>query len=186
MKFTFVSLFISFFFGINMMFAQVTPFNQDTVEAIKEFRNLYRYENFYISGQPSYEAMRWLKNKGVITIINLRTAKENQDFAEASFNEDSAARQMGFKYYSIPVDGTKDYTPAKLDQMSNLLAEDKPVLIHCTSANRATYFFMAYLIKNRSYSIDKAIEIGKKLTFSFPLENLLNTRITMDVTPDKM
>lgn len=168
------------------MLPQVTSVNQDTFEAIKGFRNLYRYENYYLSGQPSYEALQWLRSRGVNTIINLRSAKENQDFAEASFNEDSVAMQMGFNYYSIPVDGTKDYTPAKLEEMSVLLTEDKPVLIHCLSAGRATYFFMAYLIKYRDYSIDEAIEVGKRVAFSFPLENLLNIKITMNVMPDIM
>jgi uncharacterized protein (TIGR01244 family) len=186
MKFIIVCCFYSFFFCIDTMLAQVTPANQDTVEVIKGFRNLYQYDNFYLSGQPSYEALQWLKSRGVNTIINLRTPKENQDFAEASFNEYAVAMQMGFSYHSIPVDGTKDYTPAKLEEMSVLLAEDKPVLIHCLSAGRATYFFMAYLIKYRGYGIDEAIEVGKGVAFSFPLENLLNIKITMNVAPDKM
>jgi protein tyrosine phosphatase (PTP) superfamily phosphohydrolase (DUF442 family) len=127
--------------------------------------------------------MQWLKGKGVGSIINLRTAKENQDFAGASYNEESVAAQMGLAYHSIPVDGSKDYTPAKLDEMAGLLTGDKPVFIHCASAVRATNFFMAYLVKYKHYGIDEAIEIGKHLNFSFPLENLLDTKITMKALP---
>ena len=182
MKTTSITLFFCFFFT-STMFAQVTIVNRDTVEAIQGFRNMYRYQNFYLGAQPTYEAVQWLKSKGVSTIINLRSAKENQDFTSASFNEESVAAQMDFKYYSIPVDGAKDYTPAKLDELAGLLAGDKPVFIHCAGAARVTYFFMAYLIKYRSYGMDEAVEIGKKLTFSLPLENLLDTKITMKALP---
>jgi protein tyrosine phosphatase (PTP) superfamily phosphohydrolase (DUF442 family) len=167
------------FLSMNNLYSQPTDVDRDSVEVINGFRNFYKYQNIYLSGQPSYEALQWLKNQGVGVIINLRSEKENQDFTAASFNEESIAASMGFKYYSIPVDGTKDYTPDKLKELTNLLTEDDPVLIHCAGAGRVTHFFMAYLVKSRGYEIDKAIEIGKKLTFSFPLENLLNIEITM-------
>jgi len=186
MKSIFIALFFSVCFFMDTMFAQVTHVNADTVETIHGFRNLYRYQNFYLSAQPTYETLQYLRSKGVGTIINLRSEKENQDFTTASFNEESVTIQMGFKYYSIPVDGIKDNTPAKLDEMSVLLTEEEPVVIHYASAGRVTNFFMAYLIKYRSYGIDEAIEIGKKLTFSFPVENLLNTKITMKAQTDKM
>jgi protein tyrosine phosphatase (PTP) superfamily phosphohydrolase (DUF442 family) len=179
MKNFFIALFFLCFFCMSTLFAQVTPVNRDTVETIQRFKNIYRYQNFYLGGQPSYEAMQWLKSKEVSIIINLRSAKENQDFTAVSFNEESVAVQMGFKYHSIQVDGIKDYTPAKLDEMAGLLMGDKPAFIHCAGAGRVTYYFMAYLIKYKNYGIDEAIEIGKKLTFSFPLENLLDTKITM-------
>jgi len=166
-------------FNLNRLNAQVTDVDSDSVENITGFRNLYKYQNYYLGAQPSYEALQWLRNLGVGLIINLRSEKENQDFTAASFNEESVAALMGFKYYSIPVDGSKDYTPEKLQELTNLLTKDDPVLIHCAGAGRVTYFFMAYLVKSRGYEIDRAIEIGKKLTFSFPLENLLDTKITM-------
>lgn len=162
-------------------FEHVASLNRVTVETIEGFKNIYRYQNFYIGAQPSYEALEWLKSNGVSTIINLRTPKENQDFASSSFNEEFVSTKMGFTYYSLPVDGIKDYTPSKLAEMAGYLTDEKPVFIHCAGAVRATYFFMAYLIKYRNYGIDKAIEIGKKLTFSFPLENLLDSKITITI-----
>ncbi len=91
---------------------------------------------------------------------------------------------MGFKYHVVPEDGVKDYTPAKLDEMAALLREDNPVFVHCAWAVRVTHLFMAYLIKYKNYEIDEAIEIGKKLTFTLPLENLLDRKITMKIQPE--
>lgn len=184
MKTIFIALCCICFFCMSTLFAQVMPVNRDTVETIQGFRNIYRYQNFYLGAQPNYEALHWLKSKGVRTIINLRTAKENQDFTLSSFNEEAIAVQMGFNYHAVPVDGVKDYTPAKLDEMAALLKEDNPVFIHCAGAIRVTHLFMAYLIKYKHYEVDEAIEIGKKLTFSFPLENLLDCKITMKILPE--
>ncbi|MCK4699702.1 MAG: hypothetical protein KAT38_05195 [Bacteroidales bacterium] len=54
-------------------------------------------------------------------------------------------------------------------------------MIHCASAGRVTHFFMAYLIKNKGYSINEAVEIGKSLKFSLPLEKLLETEISLEI-----
>jgi protein tyrosine phosphatase (PTP) superfamily phosphohydrolase (DUF442 family) len=163
--------------------AQGTLVKNDTVETIQEFKGIYRYQRFYLGSQPSYEALQWFRSKDISIIINLRSAKENKDFAAASYDEESLAKQMGFIYHSIQVDGNKDYTPVKLEEMASILSCGKSVFIHCAGAGRVTNFFMAYLIKYQNFEVDEAIEIGKKLTFSFPLENLLDKKITMKAIP---
>lgn len=154
----------------------------DSVEVINTFKNLYRYQNFYIGGQPNLEALQWLKSQGVNKIINLCTEKEIVHFSENAYNEMDNAENLGFVYHNIPVDASKDYSPEKLDLFSNYLAGDEKVLIHCAGGWRATDFFMAYLIKNRGYTINEAVEIGKKLKYSLPLEKLLDVEISMNVT----
>jgi protein tyrosine phosphatase (PTP) superfamily phosphohydrolase (DUF442 family) len=163
------------------IFAQYKDNQSDSVKVIKEFRNLYQYQHFYLSGQPTYEALQWLKSNGVKKIINLRTDRENSEFSATAFNEESMARQLGFEYHSLPVDGTKDYIPAKLDTLASLLQSEDITLIHCFSASRATQFFMAWLVKYRDYSLNQAVAVGKQTTFSLPLEGLLGTEILMEV-----
>jgi protein tyrosine phosphatase (PTP) superfamily phosphohydrolase (DUF442 family) len=161
--------------------AQVNSAKKDTVEVINDFKNLYHYQNYYISVQPTYETLLWLHARGVQVIINLRSEKENTDFTSGAFNEANISREMGYEYYSIPVDGQKDYTPAKLDTLSVLLNRKDPVFLHCASAGRATDFFMAYLVKCKGYSINEAAEIGRKMRFSLPFEKLLDTKINLEV-----
>jgi len=161
-------------------FTQVNDNRTDSVEAIQNFRNLFRYQNFYLSGQPAYETLLWLKERGAQTIINLRTENENSEFADGAFNEEKLSREMGFSYITFPVDGLQDYNPEKLKSFSDLLAKDEIILIHCASAIRATNFFMAYLVANRGYTIDEALAIGRKIRFSLPLEKLLGAEIHME------
>lgn len=172
------TIFISVLISCNTQ-AQSQIKECDSVKVIKEFRNFYQYGNFYLAGQPTLEQFQWLKNHGVKKIINLRSEKEIKDFTDFSFDEKSNAEKMGFEYHSIPIDGIKDYSPENLDLLANLLNNDGKVLIHCTGAGRVTDFFMAWLVKAKGYSIDEAVEVGKKLKFSIPLEKLLDKEFTL-------
>ena len=89
------ALFLLCFLCMSRLFAQGTPVNRDTVETIAGFKSIYRYQNYYLGSQPTYEALQWLKSKDVSIIINLRSVKENKDFSTVSFNEESLAVQMG-------------------------------------------------------------------------------------------
>jgi protein tyrosine phosphatase (PTP) superfamily phosphohydrolase (DUF442 family) len=149
------------------------------VEVIRDFKNLYRYQNFYLGGQPTYETLIWLRSHGVKTIINLRSEKENTEFSGSAFNEVDIARATGFEYYSVPVDGIKDYTPEKLASLATLLVSNDSTLIHCASGGRATDFFMAYLVKNKGYSVNEAVGVGRQLKFSLPIEKLLDCKINV-------
>ena len=180
MKSRIIFLIFSFLVVFNLN-AQDNIGKTDTVEVIKDFKNLYRYQNFYLSGQPTLEALLWFKSQGVTKIINLRSETENKGFSESAYNEKANAQQLGFEYHSIPVDGTKDYSPEKLEVFLSLVNKNEKTVIHCASAGRVTHFFMAYLIKNKGYTINEAVEIGKSLKFSLPLEKLLDTEISMEI-----
>jgi protein tyrosine phosphatase (PTP) superfamily phosphohydrolase (DUF442 family) len=168
------------FVSVTNLYAQVSPVKKDTVEVINDFKNLYHFQNYYISAQPAYETLQWLRSRGVRIIINLRSEKENADFTQSAFNEANLCRDMDFEYYSVPVDGMKDHTPAKLDTLSVLLNKNDQICLHCASGGRATDFFMAYLVKSKGYTVNEAAGIGRKLKFSLPLEKLLNIKINLE------
>jgi protein tyrosine phosphatase (PTP) superfamily phosphohydrolase (DUF442 family) len=157
---------------------------ENSVQIIEGYSNLYRYQNFYLGGQPTIEELRWLKLQGVTKIINLRSEEENKVYSDYAYNEKSIAEELGFEYINIPVDGTKDYTAEKLEEISNQLSTNDKLLLHCNTAGRVTNFFMAYLIKSRGFTINKAVELGKKLKYSNPLEQLLGIEINMEVSKD--
>lgn len=177
--FSFIFCFyFSLVFNLN---AQDNIGNSEKVEVIKDFKYLFRFQNFYISGQPTLEALQWLKSQGVIKIISLRSEKENIEYSEYAYDEKTNTQKLGFEYYSIPVDGSKDYSPEKLEVFLSLINNDEKILIHCLSAVRATNFLMAYLIKHKGYTINEAVKIGRSINFLFPLEKLLGTEISMEI-----
>lgn len=178
---TSVFFFLSSLFFVFNLNAQDHWGNRDSVEVIEDYENLFRFDNFYLSGQPTLELLRWLKSQGVTKIINLRSGGENTTFTEEAYNEQAVAKELGFEYKNIPVEGITDYTPEKLQDFSELINENEKILIHCRSAGRVTYFFMGYLIKTCGYSLNEAIEVGKELKFTFLLEKLLDTEINMEI-----
>jgi protein tyrosine phosphatase (PTP) superfamily phosphohydrolase (DUF442 family) len=149
------------------------------VETIEDFEDLYRYKNYYISGQPSLEALKWLQSQGVAGVINLRSEGENEDFTASSFEENSIVEELGMKYYRIPVSGRDGYSPENLATMAEMIGKHDKVLIHCAGAGRATSFLMGYLVKYKGYTLDEAIDVGQELTYFLSLENLLDIEITM-------
>ena len=155
--------------------------NDESVEVIKIVNTIYHYDNIYLGGQPTLEELEGLRSKGISKIINLRTDEENRQFTESAYNEMDEAEDLGFVYSSVPVAPARDYSPEKLDEFIAQVNDNENIFVHCASGGRATYFLMAYLVKERGYSIDKAVDIGKQMRFDFPLERLLNVKISMKV-----
>ena len=169
---------LMFLFNLN---AQDHPGNKGTVDVIEDYENLFRFDNFYLSGQPTLELLHWVKSQGVTKIINLRSREENATFAKEAYNECAVAKELGFEYKNIPIEEATDYTPETLLDFSALMNEDEKIMIHCRTAWRVTCFFMAYLIETRGYSLNEAIEVGKEVKFTFPLEKLLDAEINMEI-----
>ena len=161
--------------------AQSLAAQGDSVQKIKEFHNLYQYKHFYISAQPTLEALRWLQQEGVQEVINLRSGKERKDYEEMAYDEARLTAELGMSYDTVPISWPEDYKPAKLRKVSDLLAGKEKVMIHCTSGGRASQFFVAYLIQEEGYSVDDAMAVGRKMRFSSPLEKLLGKTLTCQI-----
>src|SRR6185295_14063047 len=95
---------------------------------------------FCSGGQPTTAQLSELKAQGITTVINLRVVGEAGFDAPA---EEADVKKLGMKYFHIPVSGQ---TP-KDEQADEFLkitddAKNRPVFIHCASANRVGAFFM--------------------------------------------
>ncbi len=180
MKTPIIALMLSLFLAFTSQ-AKTKTVKTDSVEIIKEFKGAFKYQNYYLSAQPSLEALRWYKSQGASTIINLRTEKENKSFTDYAFNEENMAKELGLDYHCLPIGGSKDYTPENLEAFAKLIEGDKKLLIHCRSAGRVTTLFMAYLVKYKAYSVNEAAHIGRQLKFSLPLEKMLDKEISLEM-----
>jgi uncharacterized protein (TIGR01244 family) len=120
-------------------------------------------DDLYISGQPTAEGLRQLHDKGVTTVVNLRTPEE---MAHIGFDEAAEVARLGMKYVYLPVRGSADmpYSPATVDGFSRALKEaNGGVLLHCTVAWRASHLWSAYLIRERGMSVDSALNQGRAI-----------------------
>jgi len=153
-----------------------------SVEKLENADNLFHSDRFYFSGQPSEETLSWLKNEGVELVINLRAESENAKHTKENFDEEKLVKSQGTIYVSLPLSSPETYCPETVEKLAKAIEEHNgKILIHCASCGRVTNLWMAYLIKFESFSVDEAIEVGKQLKFTFPLEDLLGKKISMSI-----
>ena len=154
----------------------------DSVYKVEGKKDLFRSTNFHFGGQPTLEILRWLKSEGVTLVVNVRSTKENKDFAETAFNEENVVRELGMAYTSIPLGEKPSYSPQAVDTFALVLkTHTGKAFIHCLSAGRVSYLWMAYLVRHRGYSLDDAVAIGKRMKYPTTLEDLLGAKISLTI-----
>jgi uncharacterized protein (TIGR01244 family) len=130
------------------------------VQELPPIRNFLRVnEKFCTGGQPRLEHLAKLKAEGVKTIINLRQPGEHRADEEVA-----AAKQLGLRYYNIPV----VFADPKEEQVTEFLKltddpENLPAFIHCTAAIRVGAFWMIRRALRDGWTIEAAEEEAKKV-----------------------
>lgn len=107
-----------------------------------------------ISGQPNAKQLKALAKAGYHTVIDLRTREE-----ERGFNEEKTALKADLAYHNIEVD------PDTLNQSKVLYflmvarEAERPVLLHCSSGQRAAALYYSWLVLEKGMS--EADAMGK-------------------------
>ena len=115
-------------------------------------------DDLFISGQPTEQALRDLKGRGVTTVVNLRSPEEMSK--RVSFDEAALVKNLGMEYVYVPVRGNAEfpYSPAAVKSFAAAMTGAKgKVLLHCTVAWRASHLWAAYLIQYRDVPVAKAL-----------------------------
>lgn len=142
--------------------------------------SLYAAGDFFLAGQPEKETFDSLFSAGLKMVINIRTEEEMEAHTAEAYDEKEYVKAIGLDYVHVPIGGSAGFTPEAIAAINDAIKKSRgKVLIHCRSAGRATLAWMAWLIRFDGYTIDQAVELGKKAQFSFPLEDLLGYGVTM-------
>jgi uncharacterized protein (TIGR01244 family) len=157
-----------------------TPAEVEDFEGIE--RALYRDGRVLIGGQPDEQALERLQELGVTAVVNLRTPGEMNDRERVPYDEAAAVQELGMEYVWIPLGGDDHpYTAAAVDRITKTLAKhDGPVLLHCTMGWRASYLWVAYLVRERGMELQAALARGTAIAIPpSPLEGLLDRKLTL-------
>jgi uncharacterized protein (TIGR01244 family) len=113
-------------------------------------------------GQPTLAQLSELKAQGINTIINLRTPGEANFDAAA---EEAETKKLGMKYFNIPVSNQAGPKDEQADEFLKLTddAKNRPVFIHCGSANRVGGFFMIRRVLRDGMTFDAAKTEAQKI-----------------------
>lgn len=109
---------------------------------------------FCSGGQPTAAHLAELKAQGITAVINLRTVGEAGFDAPA---EEADVKKLGMKYFHIPVSNQapKDEQATEFLKITDD-AKNRPVFIHCGSANRVGAFFMIRRVLRDGMTFDAA------------------------------
>jgi uncharacterized protein (TIGR01244 family) len=139
-------------------------------------RNLYLDGRVYVGGQPSEAALARLCELGVTAVVNLRTPDEMNDRVRVPYDEAEAVERLGMEYVWVPLGGDDyPYTPEAVDTLARALERHEgPVFVHCTMGWRASYLWVAYLVRYRGFELGEAVARGEAIAIGpSPLEGLL-------------
>src|SRR5262245_8139490 len=112
-------------------------------------------DGLYRGGQPTDQGFRYLKQKGVRTIINRRA----EDDSEAPLVEN-----LGMKYVWIPIPKVRPWSQISDDAIRQYFEvvnnrDNYPIFFHCRrGSDRTGFLAAAYRISEQKWEPDKAYQ----------------------------
>jgi uncharacterized protein (TIGR01244 family) len=135
------------------------PAGKPKLEAAKcgSVKQLHVLGDIYLAGQPSPEDFQEFKKRGVKTVLNVRT----QD--EMTFDEAKTLKDLGLKYHHVPIATPDSLNDETFDKLRKVLSEkqDRPLLVHCASANRVGAVWLAHRVLDDGVPYDAALTEAK-------------------------
>jgi uncharacterized protein (TIGR01244 family) len=154
-------VFVATLFGLGILAARQAP-----PQAYPSIRNfLCEDVSFCTGGQPTLGDLEKLKAEGVKAIINLRQPMEHAAAAEAA-----KAKELGLRYFSIPVNG-REPKDEQVEQFLKITNDrrNRPLFIHCASANRVAAFWMIRRVLVDGWRVEKAEEEAMRIGLRTPV-----------------
>lgn len=116
-------------------------------------------EGVATAAQPSGEHLGNMAEAGYRAVLDLRTPEEPR-----GLDESEAVRDAGMEYVNIPVspDTLDDETFGRFRELMNDPGR-RPILVHCSSANRVGALLMPYLTLDEGRSTEEAARIARQI-----------------------
>lgn len=139
---------------------------------VERIRNFLRVnEQICTGGQPTLEQLAELKAQGVRAVLNLRRPGEKQTHLTGGETlpydaaaEAARAKELDLGYFNIPVDPEAP-TDAQVEEFFKILddPDNRPLFIHCGSANRVGAFWMIRRVLVDEWSLTDAEAEAKRI-----------------------
>ncbi len=134
----------------------------------QDFSNIKNFlrinDKICTGGQPSLDDLARLKADGIRAIINFRPA------SEMNVEEESAkAKELSLRFFHIPFESSHP-TPGAAGEFLKVMSDpaNRPVFIHCATANRVGGFWMIYRVLKDGWKLEEAEEEAKKVGMRTP------------------
>ena len=125
---------------------------------------LHTFEGVFLASQPSEADFEQASMGGIRTVINLR-----HDAEMLGMDEAGVIQGLGLNYVHVPWNGPEEMTDEVLDTLRTQLREaERPILLHCKSANRVGAVWLAYRMLEGGLSESEAKAEAKTVGLKSP------------------
>lgn len=114
----------------------------------------YPLDGVITAGQLRADDLPQLAQAGYQMVIDIRAPDEPR-----GFDEPAAVQAAGLVYRNVPVayEGIPDET---FDLVRAALRDDRPLVLHCNSANRVGAMLLPYLVLDEHHDPDEAFDLA--------------------------
>ena len=126
---------------------------------------LHTLGGVFLASQPQPEDFRQAQQGGVKTVLNLRLPEEKSGFDEAKL-----INELGIAYYNVGYNGPDMLTDKVINHVRDLLNDpaNKPLLVHCSSANRVGAIWLAHRVIDGNLGYNEALQEAKIVGLKSP------------------
>ena len=122
-----------------------------------EITRLHTLDSIFLASQPKPTDFEQASKSGVRTVINIRHDKEI-----TGFDEEAVVKGHGMNYVHLPWNGVDELTDEIFAQTRELLnTAERPILLHCGSANRVGAVWIPWRVLDGGLSFDEALAEAK-------------------------
>ncbi len=147
-------------------------------------------------GQPTPEGLKWLKEQGFKSVVNLRGDDDEVATGYPGFsrkNEEEKVNRLGMNYLDLGMADKTIPTPQQMIEFLSYINDpvNQPVFVHCAAGVGRTGILTALAMKDAGKPLDDVVEMGVRgglrandkadhrmqLSFlkQYPLSSLTNT-----------
>jgi uncharacterized protein (TIGR01244 family) len=125
---------------------------------------LHAFGDIWLASQPSPDDFEHAKKAGIRTVINQRPESEIKDF-----DERAVVTSLGLRYENPGWNGPKQFTDEIIEETLDLLRSvERPVMMHCASANRSGAIWIVYRVLDGGLDVDAAVAEAKTVGLRTP------------------
>lgn len=133
-------------------------------DRLGNIERLHIRDDVYLASQPAPADLEQAQRRGVKTVINLRRPDE------LDWDEKATAAELRMTYHNVPFQTPDEMTDETLDRLRSLLRDpqNRPLLLHCSSANRVGAVWWAYRVLDEGADLDAALIEARQVGLSRP------------------
>ncbi len=129
-------------------------------------KRLHTFGGIFLASQPQAADFEQAQTGGIVTVVNMRHAKEMEGL---DFDEAAVLADLDIEYIMLPWNGADELTDEVLDRGRELLNTAKrPLLVHCSSANRIGPIWIAWRVLDGGIGYEDALAEAKMIGIRTP------------------